>query len=136
MFSLAYSCCHPSICIFASLSSSSTSSAIVSFQNVKFCAMFSSSTKTPEQRNLVHVAAFSDMEVLSIISLGRHFFFLSLLFLGSLCTDPLPPPSLSKKSEKGPLLRFLLRGGGILSVHGLFLGSRVLDFHFFPFFCI
>ena len=56
--------------------------------------MFSSSTKTPEQRNLVHVAAFFDMEVLSIISLERHFFFLSLLFLGSLCTDPPPPPSL------------------------------------------
>ena len=69
---------------------------------MKFCAMFSSSTKTPEQRNLVHVAAFFDMEVLSIISLERHFFFLSLLFLGSLCTDPPPPfPSLSKNRRRG-----------------------------------
>ena len=41
------------------------------------------------------------------------------LSITSLCTDP-PPPSPQDKSEKGPLLRFFLRG------RGLYTGRRVI----------
>ena len=125
MFRLAYSCCHPSICIFASLSSSSA-------KHVKFCAMFSSSTKTPEQRNLVHMAAFIHMEVLSaqderptfvtLNNITRKTFF--FLFLGSLCTAPLPLPSVNiGEGAPSPIFAERMRGvggGGVFLYTGYF----------------